>query len=87
MYCSTKAKRNSHAVRRCTSHTAFGISMERVFGVTVDNIFIYSRSIEEHKKHLGIVFQRLRDHHLFLSKSKVDLYSKRLECLGHIIDD
>ena len=55
--------------------------------VYLDDIFIYSRSIEEHEKHLGIVFQWLRDHHLFLSKSKVDLYSKRLECLGHIIDD
>ena len=53
--------------------------------VYLDDIFIYSRSIEEHEKHLGIVFQWLRDYHLFLSKSKVDLYSKRLECLGHII--
>ena len=35
MYNSTKAKWNSHAVRRCTSHTTFGVSMERVFGVTV----------------------------------------------------
>ena len=35
MYNSTKAKRNSHAVRQCTSHTTFGVSMERVFGVTV----------------------------------------------------
>ena len=35
MYNSTKAKRNSHAIRRCTSHTTFGVSMERVFGVTV----------------------------------------------------
>ena len=35
MYNSTKAKWNFHAVRRCTSHTAFGVSMERVFGVTV----------------------------------------------------
>ena len=55
--------------------------------VYLDDIFIYSCSIEEHEKHLGIVFQRLKDHHLFLSKSKVDLYSKRLECLSHIIDD
>ena len=55
--------------------------------VYLDDKFIYSCSIEEHEKHLGIVFQQLRDHHLFLSKSKVDLYSKRLECLGHIIDD
>ena len=35
MYNSTKAKQNSHAVRWCTSHTTFGVSMERVFGVTV----------------------------------------------------
>ena len=55
--------------------------------VYLDDIFIYSHFIEEHEKHLGIVFQQLRDHHLFLSKSKVDLYSKRLECLSHIIDD
>ena len=51
------------------------------------SLYIYSRSIEEHEKHLGIVFQQLRDHHLFLSKSKVDLYSKRSACLSHIIDD
>ena len=55
--------------------------------VYLDNIYIYSCSIEEHEKHLGIIFQWLRDHHLFLSKSKVNLYSKRLECLSHIIDD
>ena len=35
MYNSTKAKQNSHAIRWCTSHTTFGVSMERVFGVTV----------------------------------------------------
>ena len=61
--------------------------ISRFIHVYLDDIFIYLRSIEEHEKHLGIVFQRLRDHHLFLSKSKVDLYSKVLECLGHIIDD
>ena len=61
--------------------------ISRFVHVYLDDIFIFSRSIEEHKKHLGIIFQQLRDHHLFLSKSKVDLYSKRLECLSHIIDD
>ena len=33
--------------------------------VYLDDIFIYSCSIEEHEKHLGIMFQRLRDHHLY----------------------
>ena len=61
--------------------------ISRFIHVYLDDKFIYSHSIEEHEKHLGIAFQWLRDCHLFLSKSKVDLYSKRLECLGHIIDD
>ena len=61
--------------------------IHRFVHVYLDNIFIYLCSIEEHEKHLEIVFQWLKDHHLFLIKSKDDLYSKRLECLGHIIDD
>jgi Reverse transcriptase (RNA-dependent DNA polymerase) len=55
--------------------------------VYMEDIFIFSCSIEEHKKHLGIVCDRLRKNHLFLSKKKVNLYSERMECLGHIIDD
>ena len=53
----------------------------------LDDIFIYSTSIEEHEEHLKIVFEILRENHLFLSKDKIDLYSVHLDCLGHIIDD
>jgi hypothetical protein len=53
----------------------------------MDNIFIFLCSIEEHERHLGIVFDRLCKNHLFLSKKKVDLYSEKMECLGHIIND
>jgi Reverse transcriptase (RNA-dependent DNA polymerase) len=53
----------------------------------MDDIFIFSCSVEEHERHLGIVFDRLRKNHRFLSKKKVNLYSERMECLGHIIDD
>ena len=55
--------------------------------VYLDDIFIYSNSIEEHEQHLALVFEALRKAHMYLSKSKVDLYSKRMDCLGHIIDD
>ena len=58
--------------------------ISRFIHVYLDDIFIYSHSIEEHEKHLGIVFQRLRDYHLFLSKSKVDLYSKRQIGRAHV---
>ena len=40
--------------------------ISRFVHVYLDSIFIYSCSIKEHKKHLGIIFQWLRDHHLFL---------------------
>jgi tmRNA-binding protein len=59
----------------------------RFVHVYMDDIFIFTCSIKEHEKHLGIVFDRLRKNHLFLSKKKVDLYSERMECLSHIIND
>jgi Reverse transcriptase (RNA-dependent DNA polymerase) len=59
----------------------------RFVHVYMDDICIFSCSIEEHDRHLGIVFYILRKNHCFLSKKKVDLYSERMECLSHIIDD
>ena len=55
--------------------------------VYLDDIFVFSNSIEEHQQHLKLVFNCLREQKLFLSKSKLDLYSSNMECLGHHIDD
>ncbi|KAL1944124.1 hypothetical protein VTO73DRAFT_3309 [Trametes versicolor] len=55
--------------------------------VYLDDIFVYSNTIEEHERHLTLVFDRLREQRLYLSRSKLDLYSERMDCLGHIIDD
>ena len=52
-----------------------------------NNILIYSLSIEEHKKHLELVFNKLHEAQLYLSQDKVNLYSQRMDCLGHIISD
>ena len=59
----------------------------RFVHVYLDDIFVFSNSIEEHKKHLGLVFNKLRKAQLFLVESKLNLYSKKMDCLGHIIDD
>ena len=42
----------------------------RFVHVYMDDIFIFSCLIEEHEKHLGIVFDRLCKNHLFLSKKR-----------------
>jgi len=55
--------------------------------VYLDNLFVFSASIEDHKKDLEYVFEKLREFYLFLEKVKCDLYSKHMDCLGHLIDD
>ena len=61
--------------------------IRRFIHIYLDNIFVYSNSIEEHEKHLKLVFDKLRQAHLYLEESKHDLYSKQMDCLGHLIDD
>lgn len=55
--------------------------------VYLDDIFVYSDSVEEHQRHLRIVFETLRANQLYLKASKCDLYSTKMDCLGHVVDD
>lgn len=55
--------------------------------VYLDDIFVYSDTLEEHEQHLAQVFEVLQKAKLFLSRSKCNLYLKDLDCLGHHIDD
>src|SRR6266481_6791558 len=55
--------------------------------VYLDDIFIYSSSIEEYEGHLAQVFNKPCKAQLYLSRDKVILYSKRMDCLGHLITD
>lgn len=55
--------------------------------VYLDDIFVFSDTIEDHENHLKITFDILRKEMLFLSKDKLDLYSNDMDCLGHRIDD
>ena len=51
----------------------------RFVHVYLDDIFIFSSSVEEHKQHLSQVFDKLRETQLYLSWEKVDLYSERID--------
>ncbi|HEV7735776.1 MAG TPA: reverse transcriptase domain-containing protein, partial [Chlamydiales bacterium] len=55
--------------------------------VYLDDVFIYSYSLEEHERHLEEVFQVLQNAKLTLSMSKFNVYSESMDCLGHVIDD
>ena len=55
--------------------------------VYLDDIFVFSDSVEDHEKHLGMVFEMLKGAKLFLKAEKCDFYSKKMDCLGHIVDN
>ena len=67
--------------------TIFQDFLRRFVNVYLDNIFIYSESIREHIEHIMRVLQRLRDSQFYLSRSKLDLFSDKTDCLGHVIDN
>jgi hypothetical protein len=54
--------------------------------VYLDNVFIFSDTIEDHEEHLAHIFEKIREHDFFLKKEKCKLYAKKVDCLGHIVD-
>ncbi|KAL8091503.1 hypothetical protein AgCh_033936 [Apium graveolens] len=74
---------------------AFMDLMNRVFKkyldkfviVFIDDIFIYSKTEEEHAEHLGIVLEILRQEKLYAKFSKCEFWLKEVRFLGHVISN
>ena len=53
--------------------------LDKFVVVFINDILIYSKSEEEHKEHLKIVLQELREHQLFTKFSKCDLFKDKIQ--------
>lgn len=53
--------------------------------VYLDDILIFSKSIEEHSKHLHLVMEKLRSNKLFVNNTKCSFFKKEVEFLGYCI--
>ena len=53
--------------------------------VYIDDIIVFSKNEEDHKKHLEMVFIKLREHNFKLGGDKCEIASTRIEILGHTI--
>ena len=51
----------------------------------IDDVLIFSKTLEEHRAHLRHVLQTLRDRKLFAKRSKCMFAAKEVEFLGHIV--
>lgn len=53
----------------------------------MDDILVYSKTMEEHLIHLQQVLQILQDNHFVLKRSKCLFAQSSLEYLGHIVSE
>ena len=63
----------------------FRMYLDRFVIVFIDDVLVYSRSEEEHAKHLRTVLQTLRQKQLYARFSKCEFWLDRVVFLGHVI--
>jgi hypothetical protein len=66
-------------------NSIFMNELDKFVVVFIDDILIYSKSKDEHVKHLRIVLQRLRDHKLYAKFCKCEFWLDSVKFLGHTI--
>ncbi|GJZ01968.1 putative reverse transcriptase domain-containing protein [Tanacetum coccineum] len=54
--------------------------------VFIDDILIYSKSKQEHEKHLKIILDLLKKEELYAKFSKCEFWIPKVQFLGHVID-
>eukprot|EP00253_Pinus_taeda_P012349 PITA_12349 len=76
---------NAPATFMCLMNSIFHPYLDRFVLIFIDDILIYSRTIEEHHEHLRMVLQTLREHQLYAKFSKCDFFKEEIQYLGHVI--
>ncbi len=66
-------------------NTIFRPYLDQFVVVFIDYILVYSRSAEEHDKHLQIVLQTLREKQLYTKLSNCEFWLKEISFLGHVV--
>ena len=70
-------QRNLHCILR---------DMDFIF-VYMDDVVIASSSFDEHLKHLQILFERLKNHHIIINEEKCEFAKVSLKFLGHELNN
>ena len=66
-------------------HQALRPLLDECALVFLDDILIYSKTLEEHKQHVRRVLDALREQKLYAKESKCEFFKHEVEFLGHIV--
>jgi hypothetical protein len=59
--------------------------LDKFVVVFIDDILIFSKTKEEHEKHLRMVLEKLRSNQLYVKFSKCEFWLTEVAFLGHVI--
>jgi len=76
---------NAPATFQGVMNTIFASPLRKGVLVFMDDILIYSRTLEEHKALLTQVFEIIKQHQFFVKMSKCSFAQQQIEFLGHCI--
>ncbi|XP_066373057.1 uncharacterized protein [Miscanthus floridulus] len=68
-----------------TMNKVFMDELHKFMVVFIDDILVYSATIEEHEQHLRIVLEKLRQNQLYAKFRKCKFWLKEVAFLGHIL--
>jgi hypothetical protein len=59
--------------------------LDRFVIVFIDDILVFSKTMEEHEEHLRLVLEKLRSNQMYAKFSKCEFWLTKVAFLGHII--
>ncbi|GBG69312.1 hypothetical protein CBR_g4011 [Chara braunii] len=78
---------NAPATFQTATNDIFRDILEKYVLVYLDDILVYSRTLEDHIRHLRDVLQRLRKHGFYAKLSKCRFAQRKVDFLGHHVSD
>ena len=76
---------NAPAYFMIMMNTVFMEFLDKFIVLFIDDILVYSKNEEEHKEHLRLVLEKLREHQLYAKFSKCEFWLKEVGFHGHVI--
>ncbi|KAD5318041.1 hypothetical protein E3N88_17987 [Mikania micrantha] len=76
---------NGPAIFMDLMNIVFHKYLDRFVIVFIDDILVFSKSIEEHEDHLRTVLETLRQKKLYAKFSKCDFWLEQVAFLGHVV--
>ena len=78
---------NAPGVFMCLMNKIFAPYLDQFVVVFIDDILVYSKSEEDHEKHLRSVLQILREQQLYAKASKCEFWLEEVKFLGHVVSE